>query len=320
MKTFRVAAEAAVAIVLLTSLLSPVESADAFTVTQSDDRLSISLHGSPVAEFVFRDAVILRPYFANVHVRNGLKVTRNHPPMSGIDAIDHDTMHPGLWLGFGDISGNDFWRNKARIEHLRFTEQPAATGDRLTFSTESKLLTSDQEHVCRLNCRYTLQTRAVGWLLIWDAVFHADRRDVTFGDQEEMGFGARVATPLTEKNGGRILSSDGLSTAASTWGKSAKWCDYSGTLGDLRAGITLMAAPSNFRECWWHNRDYGVFVANPFGRAAMKQGHPSSVSISQGESLRLVFGALFHEGESADLPAEFSNFVNSAASPQTGRK
>ena len=50
----------------------------------------------------------------------GLKATRNHPPVAGVDAPNHDTMHPGLWLAFGDISGTGCWRNKGRIQHVRF--------------------------------------------------------------------------------------------------------------------------------------------------------------------------------------------------------
>ena len=34
-----------------------------------------------------------------------------------------------------------------------------------------------------------------------------------------------------------------------------------------------MPAPSNFRTSWWHNRDYGVFVANPFGRVTYQAPH-----------------------------------------------
>ena len=66
-----------------------------------------------------------------------------------------------------------------------------------------------------------------------------------------------------------------------------------------------MAAPDNFRRPWWHNRDYGLFVANPFGRAAMKQGETSSVSIKPGQSLRLQFAAMIHSGRNYDPAAAF---------------
>ncbi len=124
-----------------------------------------------------------------------------------------------------------------------------------------------------------------------------------------MGFGARVATPLTEKEGGVILSSTGKRTARATWGQSAEWCDYSGMLGDRHVGITLMASPDNFRKSWWHNRNYGVFVSNPFGRAAMKQGKRSTVQVSQGEAFRVVFGASIHESKGQVPEKSYQRFV-----------
>ena len=178
-----------------------------FAVEERPDRLNITHSGKPIAEFVFRDAKILRPYFANVHAPNGLQVTRSHPPIPGVDAVDHDTMHPGIWLAFGELSGHDFWRNKGRIEHLQFVDRPKMEDGRLKFSTESKLVTSEEKIVCMLNNRLSLIQRPGGWLMSWEATFHSDQGDFSFGDQDEMGFGARMATPLCEKQGGVIVSS-----------------------------------------------------------------------------------------------------------------
>lgn len=273
---------------------------DGFQVTQEPDRLIIAHSSRPVAEFVFRDGKILRPYFANVHTPGGLKATRNHPPIAGADAADHDTMHPGLWLAFGDINGADFWRNKGRIEHIRFTAPPVVKDGLLTYTTECVLRAPDGRAICSLTNRFTLRAQTHAWLIGWDATFRASDADLTFGDQEEMGFGARVATGITEKNGGVITNRRGLRTANATWGQPSEWCDYSGLIDGRRIGITLFADPGNFRPSWWHNRDYGVFVANPFGRASMKQGEKSLVTVRRGEILRLRFGAAFHSD------AEFS--------------
>ncbi|MHC5541092.1 DUF6807 family protein [Singulisphaera rosea] len=284
-----------------------------FGFESKPDRLNITRAGQPVAVYVFKDPKILRPYFANVHTPDGAKVTRNSPPVPGTDATDHETMHPGVWLGFGELSGHDFWRNKGRIEHVRFLEPPKSVRDRLEFATESRLLTAEGSHLGTLISRISLAGRPTGWLLVWDATFQAEGRDLVFGDQEEMGFGARVATPITEKNGGRIRNSRGQTSAEATWGQPADWCDYSGIIAGRRAGIMLLAAPSNFRSSWWHNRDYGVFVANPFGRAAMKQGPRSEHVVEPGKPLRLRFGALFHdatpkdEKECADIYRDFVN-------------
>ena len=280
-----------------------------FEVAQRSDRLAISCAGQPVAEYVFADPKILRPYFASIHSPSGQPVTRHHPPVDGRDAGDHAEMHPGLWLAFGDISGHDFWRNQGRIEHVRFTQKPTIDKGELTFATESRCVTKEGKELCRLTSRYLLADRQSAWLLVWDATFHSADGDFTFGDQEEMGFGVRMATPLTEKAGGTIVSSGGQKTAAATWGKAAKWCDYSGKVDGRSAGVALMASPANFRESWWHNRDYGLMVANPFGRAALKQGESSFVTVKRGEEFRVVFGAAFHDGEKYDPAEAYNDFV-----------
>lgn len=282
-------------------------SSSGFGVDQQQDRLSISLDGKRIVDFVFRDNKILRPYFANARLADGRRVTRNHPPVKGEDALDHDTMHPGIWLGFGDISGQDFWRNKAAMEHVRFVTAPTIADGRLRFATECRLKTDNGEPFCLLTNHFTLAARPSGWLLVWSAEFRADQRSIVFGDQEEMGFGARIATPFTEKNGGVIRNSAGGKTAKETWGQPAKWCDYSGP-GAKSGGILLMASDNNFRESWWHNRDYGVFVANPFGREAMKQGTRGTLTIAQGESLKVTFGAFIHDERAFDPDAEFDEF------------
>jgi putative membrane-bound dehydrogenase-like protein len=281
--------------------------ATGFGVEEHNDRLRISLGGQHIVDFVFRDEKILRPYFANARLTSGVQVTRHHPPIKDVDAVDHDTMHPGIWLGIGDISGQDFWRNKATMEHVRFVTAPTTSDGQLRFATECRLKTNRGEPLCLLTNDFTLTARPNGWLLVWSAEFRADQRSIVFGDQEEMGFGARVATPFTEKNGGLIRSSTGKQTAKATWGQPATWCDYSGSVPQS-GGITLMASDKNFRESWWHNRDYGVFVANPFGREAMKQGPRSIVTVAKGETLRLTFGALIHDQRELDPQFEFDAF------------
>jgi len=289
--------------------LNPLHAAGGeFAFTQTSDRLAIAFADKPVAEFVFRDEKILRPYFANVHTPEGRKVTRNHPPLVGLDANDHATMHPGIWLAFGDISGQDFWRNKARIEHVRFIEPPTVRKHRLTFATENVLRTTNGELLCSLTNHFDLIALTNAWLLIWDATFFSADNDIAFGDQEEMGFGLRVATAITEKTGGLISSSSGQKTAKNTWGQPGEWCDYSGTVEGQELGITAMVSPANFRPSWWHNRNYGLMVANPFGRDAMKQGAKSSVLVKRGATFRLCFGAAIHQGRVENLGAFYDTF------------
>ena len=268
--------------------------ADTLAVTELPGRLRLTRGGQPVGDYVLEDERILRPHFANLQAPGGHRVSRNHPPVPPLDAVDHDTMHPGLWLAFGDINGVDFWRNRGRIVHRGFARRPEVRDGRISFATDNHLVDTKGVVIGDLRHHITCLARPGATVLLWEATFRSDVGDLVFGDQEEMGFAARVATPLTEKNGGLLTSSEGRTTAAATWGRAAAWCDYSGTVGGHRLGIQLVADPSNFRPSWWHNRDYGVFVANPFGREAMKQGEKSRVTVARGQPFTLRFGAILH--------------------------
>ena len=302
-------------VVLLAGTLVPAANRRAaaadFAIEQKTDRLVITDGGQPVATYVFRDDKILRPYFAHVHAPGGIQVTRNHPPVPGADATDHDTMHPGVWLAFGDVSGHDFWRNKARIVHERFVEPPAVRGGQVTFKSENTFQASGGEKICEQILQLTLAARPCGYLMTWDATFRSDGRDFVFGDQEEMGLGVRVATAMAEKSGGVIRNSAGAESAKATWGRTADWSDYSGVIGQRRVGILLMPDPGNFRPSWFQNRDYGFMAANPFGRNAFTGGEKSAVVVKKGEPFRLRFGVLIHAalpGQDVDLKAEYEHF------------
>lgn len=284
-----------------------------FEVEMLSDRLIITHDSQPVAHFVFRDSNIFRPYFAHVHTPDGIQVTRNHPPIPGVDPADHATMHPGIWLAFGDISGQDFWRNKATIRHDKFTQLPVTTSHQLTFATESSLLATNGDVLARLDSDFKWSAIGDGFLISWTAVFHPLIDNFTFGDQEEMGFGIRIATPLSEKNGGTVENSDDLTGAKNAWGKTAAWCDYSGILSNRLVGITVMSHPKIFHPSWFHSRDYGLIVANPFGRKAFTKGEASSVPVTRSETFTLHFAAFIHSSatnEPPDLNSVYRTFSN----------
>lgn len=270
--------------------------------------LEITLNGKPLATFSQGDKTIRRPYFANLRSPKGTLLTRTHPPLPDRDATDHATMHPGLWLGFGDISGEDFWRNKAEMEPKELEIEAGLDSKPIRFATRHALNDAGGRPMGNLKSRFSVRLSTNCYLIVWDATLEAGEKGLVLGDQEEMGFGVRMAGPLIEKKGGMIANSNGKTTAKGTWGQPANWTDYSGLVNGAEAGITLFASPDNFRPSWWHNRDYGLMVANPFGRSAMKQGGKSAVELKGGESLRLVFGAMLHEGPGYDPGQAYTDF------------
>lgn len=272
-------------------------------------KLRISVGGKPFATYAFRDEQVLRPYFAHVHAPNGVPVTRNHPPVEGKDATDHAALHPGLWLAFGDLGGADFWRNQAAVQHVEFVEGPTGGVGSGRFTVRNRYEAGGKA-ICEETCRITLMLRPSGYLLLWDSEFKGDD-DFAFGDQEEMGLGVRVATPLTVKKGGRIINSAGHKNEKQAWGKQAAWCAYHGEVEGRRAGVLLMPDARNFRRCWFHARDYGLLVANPFGRNAFTKGERSRLLVKKGESLRLRFGVLVYAGP-VDWGAAYKDYLGAA--------
>lgn len=277
-------------------------------------QIEITVGGKPFATYIYADPKISRPYFAHVHAPNGTQVTRNHPPIAGKDKMDHPEFHPGIWMAFGDIEGNDYWRLKAPVKHAEFVSDRDDT-----FAVRNQYMSAadPSEVVCDEVSRYQIVPTKSGTLLIWDSTFTSSH-EFTFGDQEEMGLGIRVATPLRVEKGdgsippgnGTMTDSAGRKNGEQIGGNSADWCDYSGILDGEHVGMTIFCHPDNFRPSWFHARDYGFLAANAFGRAAFKHGEPSKIVVKPGGSLRLRYGILVHSGDSKpDLEADYHEYL-----------
>jgi len=276
------------------------DSATGFAVAAKDDRLSLTLRGNALADYVFSDPEIRRPYFANVHAPNGKKVTRNYPPIEGVDAMDHSSMHPGLWLAFGDLNEHDFWRHKASVKHVRFIDSPAIKDDTLSFSVENHWIGTDGSLVCRETARYSFseieqEDGVRGTALIWEASFLSDEHDLRFGHQEEMGLGIRMATGLTVKTGtGAILNSQGHRNGKQVWGNTAEWWDYGGRLDNEFVGITVVPDRKVTPTSWGHARDYGALVINPTRRP---RANGTFIGVKSGVPLQLRYGLMFYTAQ-----------------------
>lgn len=205
-------------------------------------------------------------------------------------------MHPGIWMAFGDISGSDFWRNRARVVHERFITKPSGGKSTGSFTVLNRFESNEGRLICQQTVTHTVRLAKESWRLTYACDFTAPD-NFYFGDQEEMGLGVRLATPLIEKNGGQLYNSAGQSSAKATWGQPAVWCDYSGEIDGRWVGVTIMANGKTPRAPWWHNRNYGLMVANQFGRDAMRQGEKSKLEVQTGSTLQLSFTVIIHEHE-----------------------
>lgn len=276
----------------------------------SPGRLEIRIDDEHFATYVYNDAKVLRPHFSNIQAPGEIQVTRHHPPRVGEDPVDHDTMHPGIWLAFGDLSGKDFWRNRGRVEHVQFVVKPDGGERHGVFTVENRYV-ADGKTICTEICRHRIRVLDSGILLTYESRFTSDD-GFYFGDQEELGLGFRMRTGLQVRDGtGRMLNADGLVNEKQIRGPQSDWCDYSGIIDDQRVGLLLMPSPQNFRRSWFHARDYGFIAANPFGRKALTGGEESRVEVKPGETFKLGFGVFVYavpEDKPLDYAAVFRDY------------
>ncbi len=281
---------------------------DGVAFRERPDGLDILLRGRRVATYLTRHPQLTRRALVNVTTPTGIPVTRSFPPRAPEDldpgytaeqGIIHPVMHPGIWISFGDLDGNDYWRLRARVEFDGFVEPPtAAVGGGGGFTAVNRLLDeSGSRTVCTERTRYHFEPVPEGLLLRIEAEYRSGERDFAFGDQEESGLAVRVASPLRVRGGGgTILNDRGERNGAAVWGKEASWVDMFGVVDGREVGVMVVPDPANPRRSWLHARDYGVVVANPFPRQPMERREPFvTTPVRRGEPFRLSYTLLIHE-------------------------
>ncbi len=264
-----------------------------FSIEKKQNQLDIFLDGKRIAAFVFRHNKVKRSFFAHVKTPTGIQVTRNFPPIKGKDSTDHATMHPGIWLGFANLNGMTFWHNKEGVVVHKGFQGKLVVGKRAEFKTIDEYRTAKDKLVCRQKTTYTFERDPDGYRIVVDASFSSPKQ-IVFGVREEMGLGVRVASPIRVRQGnGSILSSTGGKNGEGTWGKFAKWWDYSGTINGRKVGMMVMSAPGN-PKVWSHSRDYGLLVGNPFP-VDLKPNRNKKLIVRPGKEFRLQYGVLVHD-------------------------
>jgi putative heme-binding domain-containing protein len=278
-----------------------------FSFRDLGDRLDIFFESQRIATYLKRHPKLTRRALVNITTPSGIPVTRNFPPRKPEDidpgyrtedGIIHPVLHSGLWISFGDVAGNDYWRLRSKVDFDGFFETPAGGRSSARFAVKNRLLAEDgQTVVCEERTRYHFARVAEGLLLTIRAEYSSDDGDFYFGDQEESGLAVRVASPLRVRGGnGTILNDRGQRNGAEVWGKPARWFDYFGVVDRQRVGILVAPSPENPRSSWLHARDYGVVVANPFPRQPKERREPYvKTPVRRGETYRLAYAILIHE-------------------------
>jgi hypothetical protein len=274
------------------------------------DHVSISINGQPFSDF-YIGSNYRKPFLSPLRTATGLIVSRRWP-MEQVEGESRDhPHHKGMFLGYGDVSGVNFWEVEAasvpskgnpEVKGAVVLQQLGdVTSGKKSGSVTATFIWRAPGHGDMLeeNRVMTFYADPVLRIIDVDATLTA-KQNVAFGDTKEGFFAIRLADPLIEKNGGVMTNSEGAQTEKNVWGKRADWVDYDGMLDGQKIGIVIFDSPQNLNHPpRWHSRAYGLFAVNPFGvrdfdaTSSEKGGH----ALNAGDSLRFRYRVVIHPGD-----------------------
>ena len=298
---------AVVSALCLTVCLPVATTAAEVSVVREEGRLQVTIGGTDFATYVFSED-FRKPFFLPVRAADGTVLTR-----ALNDPDDHDhPHHKGVWVAVDEVNGISYWNERGRIA-VRDVSLVTATGDPAVVEVSSEWMNADES--APVVTETTRISIFASRLMVYDIRFSAQHGPVTFGDTKEGLLGYRMAPSMKERRSGHVVSSDGTEGTAACWGRRFAWIDYSGQIGDKTYGVTLMDHPGNFRPARYHVRNYGLFSISPFGERAYTKGRlpAQPVVLQQDETLRLVYGIYFHDGDAdqGGVPDIWKQFVDS---------
>jgi len=276
------------------------------------DHISIEIGGALFSEFYLGNDYA-KPFLAPLRSPSGLIVTRRFP-MEQVDGETRDhPHHKGLWIGYGDVNGINFWEVEAQSKPS--ADNPTAKGkihlvklDELKSGKKSGSVTATFAWLSPEGSPVLEEHRIMTFYddeklrrIDVDASFTA-KTDAKFADTKEGFFAIRVADSMSGKNGGVLTNSEGAHTEKDVWGKHADWVDYVGSIVGKKMGILILDNPQNPNHPpRWHARDYGLFAVNPFG---VKDFEPGSTAkggyqLPAGRSLRFRYRVIVHPGDTS---------------------
>jgi hypothetical protein len=298
---------------LLLPVFSGAASAQVDIKQSSPDQISISIDGQPFSDF-YIGPTYPKPFLSPLRSASGQIVSRKYPMENvGGETRDHQH-HRGLWVGYGEINGINFWENEFKYVSGQPKNYDTGKIGKIVLRKVNEAKSGKKSG--RVDATFA-------WLGPNDSEFMEEKRTMTFSggqdtrtidvdftltakqamhfaDTKEGFFAIRVADSMIEKNGGMMTNSEGAQTEKNVWGQKANWVDYDGTVDGQKVGIVIFDHPKNFNHpTRWHSRAYGLFAANPFGLKDFdpKAKEEGGDNLAAGESLRFRYRVIIHPGD-----------------------
>jgi hypothetical protein len=289
-------------------------------ITTGTDRISVEIDGKPYTDY-FLSADGNKPYLYPLRTASGMVVTRHFPMEVAPGETNDHPHHRGMFFAHGDINGVNFWATEADIKDpkkgsMALKKVVEAKGGAKSGAIKAVFNGLDPEGKPMMVETRTLTFYPGADLRIIDFEIRIDAlRQLKFADTKEGTFGIRLATPLSEDRGGRMVNAEGAQTEKNVWGKQSPWVDYYGPLEGKTVGIAIMDNPANPRHpTYWHARAYGLFAANPFGVRDFTgdKTKDGSLTVEAGKSITFRYRVIIHPGDaqSANIAALYQRYTS----------
>lgn len=304
-----------------------IESADVdkphVAVERDGGKVKVFASGESFTEYHFEVTQDMpRPAMYPVYGPEHASMTRGHPLVEAksTEKKDHPHHH-SLWVSHGDVNKVNFWHLGDEQGYQRHETFTSLESGPVVGRIEAVINWEDEQgnHVLseRRAMTYWAPSEDVRYIDI-DSTLIADTGDVVFGDTKEGGLvSLRVAGTLKEESnlGGVITNANGLVGESNAWGKASPWCDYSGPVDGIQAGLTIMDNPDNpFYPSYYHVRKYGLFTANPFGLSyfTRDKNNDGSKTLKHGSTWRNQYRVYIHPGDvkTGNVSGQYDAYVN----------
>ncbi|MEZ6039910.1 MAG: PmoA family protein [Planctomycetaceae bacterium] len=288
----------------IANLHGQVMAGDVTVKVGEGDTITVAIDGDAFATYNY-GGDLPKPFFLPIRTASGTVINR---ALNDQSDADHPH-HKGLWVSVDEINEQKHWAEKAPIVNTS-TRIVKSGGPAAVLEVVNEW--RDAENKVAQVVETTRIAIHSNRLLVYEITFTTNLNEAIFEDTKEGLLGFRVAPSMKEKNGGRVVSSDGTKGTKECWGKPFPWIDYVGEVEGKTVGVTLMDDPGNFRPSRYHVRDYGLFSLSPFGEKAYTNGKHEAmpVHLKKGEKLSLRYGVYLHDGdtEAGNVAAVWEQF------------
>jgi len=289
---------------------------------QGDKKIDCLIGGKLFTSFLY-SSNLAKPALFPVNSPSGIMVCRGYliAPLPG-DSNDH-LHHTGIFFGYGNVDGNDFWRTSAgSVRHIKTTQMTGGDGQgKLSIiahwiDKNGKLLLEEKRDM-------TFYASDNEYSIDFSVDLTAKDKKIVFGDTKEGMFAIRVADWMREnasgkwKGSGRYFSSEGAETEKNIWGRRAKWVCLQAEKDGKPLGIAIFNHPSSVNyPTYWMVRAYGLFSADPLGQEEFQKKlkaenpKPFNLTLQPGQSAHFRFLIIIYEGPKTkeQLEKQFEQF------------